>query len=287
MSLPAPFGRLGICLCLTGILIGCEQAPESTADLAVPQSAQRIISLAPNLTELSYAAGAGDRLVGVVEYSDYPEAALSLPRVGDSFRVDYEIVNSLQPDLLLAWESGNPAEVIDRLQELGYRVVTLETTDLDSIAEQIVFIGTLAGTANEASRAADLFRQQLAELNDGMDVVPVSVFWQISASPYFSITGQHVIDEIIRMCGGRNIFADLPGLAPPITLEAILAKRPEVIIASAKDDLWKQDWAQWSELPAVRDGQLYSVDPDLVSRSGPRIVEGAKVVCAAIADARN
>jgi iron complex transport system substrate-binding protein len=177
--------------------------------------------------------------------------------------------------------------VIDRLQELGYRVVTLETTDLDSIAEQIVFIGTLAGTANEASRAADLFRQQLAELNDGTDAVPVSVFWQISASPYFSITGQHVIDEIIRVCGGRNIFADLPGLAPPITLEAILAKRPEVIIASAKDDLWKQDWAQWSELPAVRDGQLYSVDPDLVSRSGPRIVEGAKVVCAAIADARN
>lgn len=280
-------GRMFSRAALLGLLLiaglsACDQPAVEETQPSEP--AKRIISLAPNITELVYAAGAGSALIGVVEYSDFPPAALELPRVGDSFRVDYEVVGTLEPDLILGWTSGNPPEIIARLRELGFRVVTLDTTDLDSIAAQLITIGELAGTEKIAAAAAENFRGRLLNLTRvNVDREPPRVFWQISADPYFSVTGEHVIDEIIRLCGGRNIFADLPGLAPPITLEAILAEQPEVIIASEPDDAWQAGWQQWDELPAVRNGRLYSVHPDLVSRSGPRIVDGAAAVCAAIA----
>jgi iron complex transport system substrate-binding protein len=274
--------RIALLGLLLAGLTACDQPV--VEDMRATGAAQRIISLAPNITELVYAAGAGNALVGVVEYSDFPPPARELPRVGDSFRIDYEIVGTLEPDLILGWTSGNPPEIIARLRELGFRVVTLDTTDLDSIATQLGRIGELAGTEQVATAAAEDFRNKLLDLaGKQVPADPPRVFWQISADPYFSVTGEHVIDEIIRLCGGRNIFADLPGLAPPITLEAILAEQPEVIIASAPDDAWQAGWQQWDELPAVRDGRLYSVHPDLVSRSGPRIVEGAAAVCAAVA----
>ncbi len=276
-------------LLITGLLTTACDQPESALKDGPAKAAERIVTLAPNLTELVFAIGAGDRLVGTVEYSDFPAAALNLPRVGDSFRVDYESLGALQPDLVLAWGSGNPPEVIERVRELGYRVVSLEPTTLDSVAEQMLLLGTLLGSEQGAAAAASRYRVQLTELSEREHDPQLSVFWQISADPWFTVTGQHVISEIIALCGGRNIFTELPGLAPAVTLEAILAERPDVIIASVLpgEDDWKEAWQSWSQLPAVKQADLYAVAPDLVSRSGPRIVEGAARVCDALEQARN
>jgi iron complex transport system substrate-binding protein len=249
--------------------------------------------LAPHVTELVFAAGAGERLVGVVEYSDYPPAAKMLPRVGDSSRVDYEALQLLQPDLVLGWESGNPAQIIERIRALGYRVILLEPQGLGSIPVQLEMIGQLAGTSGVADVLASRLRARIADLSAARrDESVLTVFWQISADPYFTVSGGHVISEILELCGGQNIFADLPGLAPSVTLESVLTEQPDVIIASvspAGDGLnlaWKDAWEQWPELVAVKNNHLYSVDSDLVSRPGPRLVDGADKVCEALLAAR-
>jgi iron complex transport system substrate-binding protein len=269
-------------------LAGCEQAEQQQPPVA-SQAATRIVSLSPHITELVFAAGAGEQLVGVVEYSDFPLAAAELPRVGDAFRVDYEVISLLQPDLVLAWESGNPVEIVERLRELGYRVVETEPQGLESVAAQLQLIGELAGTSDYADQAAATLRKRIAELgrNSG-ESEPLSVFWQISADPYFTVTDRHIINEVIELCGGRNVFADVSGVAPTVTLEAVLAERPDVIIASVApaDEAWKEGWQRWSQLPAVQQKHLYGVDPDLISRAGPRIVDGAAQVCAALEAAR-
>lgn len=267
------------------LLVACEPPTErsgTTTDI------ERIVALAPSLTELVFAVGAGDRLVGVVEYSDYPEAARGLPRVGDSFRVDFEALGMLRPDLVLVWTSGNPPEVIERLRELGYQVVALEPTGLDSVAVQMELIGELVGTSAMAGQAAAAYRRGLDELRAAERSPQRSVFWQISANPYFTVTREHIINEIIELCGGRNVFADMSGLAPNVTLEAIVAARPEVIIASTTDTsgAWQARWSEWKELPAVAANHLYSINPDIISRSGPRLVDGARAVCAALDESR-
>ena len=280
--------RLTSLLLAIWLVAACEQS-----DTAVPvssvKSAQRIVTLAPSLTEFVFAVGAGERLVGTVDYSDYPAAAQSIPRVGDAFRVDYEMLSRLQPDLVLVWESGNPPEVVDRIKEQGYRVVSMEPTSLDSIAEQLLLVGELTGMNEQAVIAAADYRAKLASLRSAEYEPQLTVFWQISADPWFTVTGQHVISEMLAMCGGRNIFADLPGLAPAVTLEAILAERPQVVIASIKpgNTDWQAGWEIWQEVPAVKSAALYQVDPDLVSRPGPRLTEGAADVCAILEAARH
>jgi len=250
------------------------------------QPAQRIVSLAPHLTELVYSAGAGQRLVGAVEFSDYPEAATQLPRVGDAFRFDYELISSLNPDLILGWSSGNPPEGLARLRSLGLRVVELEPQTLDDIPLQIEQVGQLAGTEAQAGEAATRFRGELDELRSryrGAD--EARVFFQITIKPMYTVTASHVVGEIIGLCGGLNVFARVDGLAPVVGMEAVIAADPEVIISTAGFGAlreWRDGWSRWQGISAVRSGALYAVDPDLVSRSGVRILEGARQVCAAI-----
>jgi iron complex transport system substrate-binding protein len=277
-GLLSPGIPLGI-VCL--LLTACEQ-PEVQQQSSAYAPAQRIVSLAPHITEVVFAAGAGKYLVGAVEYSDYPQAALEVPRVGDAFRIDYEALAVLEPDLVLVWESGNPPEVVQRLVELGYRVVALEPRDLDSVVEQLERVGRLAGTSVVADLSAAELRQRIARLRamQKPNERP-AVFWQISVDPLFTVSDQHLVNQVIEMCGGRNVFASLAGLAPTVSLEAVITAQPDVIIAAmpSDDTAWETMWQRWTEVPAVSNKQLYSVHPDLVSRPGPRIVEGAAQVC--------
>ncbi len=255
----------------------------------------RIISLAPHLTELVFTAGAGTFLVGAVAFSDFPAAARELARVGDSYRVDYEVVSRLAPDLILVWPSGTPPEVVTRLRELGFEVLALEPLRLDDIADHVLTIGQFAGTGQTASFAAAKFRAELQALRQRYkNSLPLRVFYQVSSQPYFTITGSHVINEIIDLCGGQNIFADLNGLAPAVTLESILAVDPEVIIGSVTEngqpgpqrDKWQTPWLRWQHLTAVRNNNLFSVSADLVNRSSTRIIAGARQICADLEIAR-
>jgi iron complex transport system substrate-binding protein len=269
-------------------LLACGE-PYAQSPMPVDGAAERIVSLSPHLTELTFAAGAGQRLVGVVHYSDYPADAADIPRIGDAFRIDYEAISLLDPDLVLAWRGGTSRETIERLQSLGYRVVELDAGRLEDISEQLLVIGRLAGTEPAAQVAATELESEIRTLRTrNSNKLPVSVFFQISSEPLFSITGKHVISDIIELCGGRNVFAALSGVAPSVDAEAVVAANPDIIIATGKrgDSAWMDRWRRLTKLTAVQRGHLYTVDRDLISRSGPRIIDGAAEICAALDNAR-
>jgi iron complex transport system substrate-binding protein len=253
------------------------------AATAAPSAAPRIVSLAPHVTELIYAAGAGTALVGASEFSDYPAEALGLPRVGDAFRLDYERIVSLRPDFVVAWESGTPAASIARLEALGVRVVVLRVRTLDDISMALAELGRLAGTRAVADAEAAWLRQGFAELRQQYSERPVvQVFVQLDDAPLFTVTGRHLISEMVELCGGRNVFAGLPGLAPAVDLEAVIGADPELILYLGHGEAPDRRWRDWPGLSAVRLDSIRTVSPDRVSRATPRALEGAREVCQAI-----
>jgi len=261
--------------------------------LAVVQAAAaerpRLVTLAPSLSEIAYAAGAGEALVGTVEYSDYPVAARSLPRVGDGWQVDVESVLALRPDVVLAWSSGTPQATIDKLRGLGLRVVSVPTFRLADVPAALRQLGALAGTPADAEAAATRFEEAIRRLREQYAGVPVlTVFVQIDDQPLYTVGGRHVISEVVELCGGRNVFEGLPQVAPAIDLEAVLARDPQVILST--DDTVTDPaaaWRRWPQLKAVRAGAVYSLPADLVARATPRLASGAERTCQALADARS
>lgn len=244
--------------------------------------AQRIVSLAPSLTELLFAAGAGNRIVGVSEYSDYPPQAKELPIVGRYDLLDMEAIVGLDPDLIVAWRSGNPQAAVQRLIDLGFNVYVAEPRTLISIAEQIEKLATLAGTQDTAQAVSNNFRGLLEVLRARFqDSAKVAVFYQVWNEPLISVGGNELINDIITLCGGRNIFADL-GLAPKISVEAVLERDPALIIASGMDTArpkWLDDWRRWPQLQAVANDALFFIPPDLVQRHSLRVLSGALQMC--------
>ena len=249
----------------------------------------RLISLAPNLTEIAYAAGAGSLLVGTVEFSDYPAAAQAVPRVGDAWRVDPERVLELRPDVVLVWPTGTPETTITRLRSLGLNVVAVPTQSLADVPRALRQVGRLAGTQAVAEKTARDFETRVARQRARYaQRPPLSVFIQIDDEPIYTVNGQHVISEIVALCGGRNVFADLPQLAPPITAEAVLAADPQVILST--DDTIANPlelWIRWPRLRAVRSGNVFKVSSDLVTRASPRLAQGVEVTCSALERARS
>jgi iron complex transport system substrate-binding protein len=263
-------------------------------DAGAPQSptnaghASRIVTLAPSLAELVFAAGAGDALVGVSAYSDYPPAVEALPLVGDAFTVDQEQLALLKPDLLLAWESGTPAHVVDELRRAGYGVEVVRTRSLEDIAAALVRIGQLAGTAREASEVATGFSIALQELGDAYgDAEPIGVFYQVSSRPLYTVGGEHYASELIVLCGGRNVFADLDELAPAIDVEAVIDRDPEVILAGddAGSDAFAE-WDRWRAIAANRYRNRFLLPGDELGRPTTRVLEAGKAICEALRSGR-
>jgi iron complex transport system substrate-binding protein len=263
---------------------GIETPPPPPA----PPPAARIITLAPDLAELVYSAGAGPNLVGTIDHSDYPPEARDVPRVGDAFGLDFERIGALEPDLVLAWNGGTPLRWIERLEGLDIRVVSLGVRQLEDVARELVEIGRLSGHEEVAQSAADAYLAELRALRArpaGAD--PIRVFFEISAQPLFTIGGRHAITAMIELCGGRNAFEDLPSLAADVSAEAVLGRDPHVIIAS--DDAGEialDMWRRWPSLTAVANGDLYLVHADLVTRSSTRLVAGTQEICDALQRAR-
>jgi iron complex transport system substrate-binding protein len=257
----------------------------AAAELA-PSARERIVSVAPNLTELLFAAGAAEQVVGVSAYSDYPEAARSLPRIGDAFRLDYERIVALAPTVAVVWETGTPAGVAERLEGLGIRVVGIPTRRIDDIAAGLLELGELAGTGPVARAAAAEFRARILTLRDRYRDRPrVRVFVQIDGAPLYTIGGAHLITEVIELCGGINVFAEATALALPVDLESVLARAPEVIF-SLDDGDPVEFWSRFDELEAVRRGNVYRAPADALARPSPRVAEGAADVCARLDEAR-
>ncbi|HZF14424.1 MAG TPA: cobalamin-binding protein [Steroidobacteraceae bacterium] len=249
--------------------------------------ARRIVSLAPNITELLYTAGAGDRIVAAVEFSDYPAAAKQLPRIGDAFRIDYERLLALEPDLVIAWRDGTPGAMVNELRRLKQPVRELRIAGLDDVATALRELGSWTGTAATADRAAVEYLARLESLRARhRGDAPLSVFFEISATPLYTVNDRHPISEVIRLCGGSNIFADLGQLAPAVGIESVLARNPEVILFADDEPASLEYWERWPQLTAVREHNLYAVSSDRISRTTVRILEGAEQVCERLADVR-
>lgn len=251
--------------------------------LTLPQPAKRIISLAPSVTELLYSAGAGDKVVAVVQYSDFPEAAKALPRVGGYTQLDIERILSLQPDLVIGWQSGNQPEALDKLRQLGIPVYITETRFLEQIPDTLERFGQMAGTFETAARAANQFRNTLDQLkNQYQDKNTVKVFYQVWSQPLITINKQNLINQVIEACGGQNVFAELNTIAPRIDVEAVLKANPDAIVASGmgvERPEWLDEWLKWPSINAVKTDQLHFIPPGHIQRQTVRVLLGAERLC--------
>lgn len=257
------------------------------ADARNPEG-HRIVSLSPHLAELVFTIGAGERLVGVSAYTDYPAAAARLPVVGDAFMLDLERLAVLDPDLLLALQSGTPAHVIDELHARGYHVEVIRTQSLQDIPVALRHIGRLTGRGASASVAAEEFSTGLKLLQEqAADAAPISVFYQVSDRPLYTINGEHYVSELIEICGGRNIFADLGSLAPLIGVEAVLQRDPEVMLAGEDAGPGAfSEWERWSEIAANRYGNRFWMPAAEIGRATPRLLQAGAAICQALQQGR-
>lgn len=256
--------------------------------LAAP--ARRIVSLAPHISELLFEIGAGRQLVGAVDYSDYPPASRRIPRVGDSRYLDLEAIVALHPDLVIGWLSGNRPGDIARLRGLGIPVYLSEPRRLGDIPLLMRRLGTLTGRERRAHAVAAAFDRRLGGLRKRYQSrAPVSVFFEVWNRPLMTLNGKHPVSDAIRLCGGRNVFAARPTLASTVSLEAVLAADPDVIVsvgAGEEGKAWLDSWRRWPHLRAVRKASLYHIRPDLLLRPTSRILQGAAELCRDLAEAR-
>lgn len=252
--------------------------------------AQRVISMAPHVTELLFAAGGGGRIVGAMNFSDYPAAAAQIPLIGSNSQLDLERVIALKPDLLVVWQSGNTARQLAQLQSLGIPLFYSEPHSLDGVADSLLRLGRLLGTEAQAQAAASQFRAKAAALRARYaSRAPVSVFYQVWDEPLYTLNGAQIASDAIRLCGGRNIFAELKTVAPQVSIEAVLQRNPEAIVGGKRytpQDRGLSIWAPYHSLLAVRRKNLFTLDEVLLTRPGPRAVDGAAALCVALEQAR-
>lgn len=246
--------------------------------VVLTRPAKRIVALAPHLVEMSYAVGAGRQLVGVIEGSDYPPAARRLDRIGSYRGIPLELVLSKRPDLVLAWGSGTPAALVEQLERLDIPVYRSEPRRLEQIADDLRDIGRLSGHAEAGERAAMDFEHGLVTTAQALSPSP-RVFYQLGQSPLTTLADGQIVTQVIRHCGGEPLFDESSVLVPQIGWESLIEAQPQVILAAGRDDRWQNFWRTHDELPAVRNGALYTLDPDAISRPGPRMLDAVRQVC--------
>ncbi|MEE3319921.1 MAG: cobalamin-binding protein [Pseudomonadota bacterium] len=279
LSLLAVVGRAEVCV-----------EDDASRSLCLAQPAKRIVALSPGATEILFAAGAGAHMAAAVSFSDYPPAAKKLPRVGTFKRLDLEAILALKPDLVVAWGSGNPAEQVERLVSLGLPVYVSEPRRFEDVASNLERLGRLAGTDAVASGAAKAFRAGVASLQSRYaKASPVTVFYQVWEEPLMTVNNAHLISEAIGVCGGVNVFGDLPALAPRISREAVLEKNPQVIVAGGmgeEDPQWLNPWKRFTSLQAVEKDNLFFIAPSSLQRPTPMMLTGTRTLCRHLESAR-
>lgn len=256
----------------------------------LPKPATRMVSLSPHVTEMIYVAGAGDRLVGVTKYSDYPPEAQKLPVIGALNAVDLDRLLALNADLVLVWFHGAHMKQMDKIRSLSMPVFFSNPVTLEQVAADVERIGVLAGTQRVAGAWADAFRKrQQAMAQKYSNRPPVRVFYQFWNRPLSTLNRDHVVTQLISLCGGVNVFAQTPSVAPVVNVEAVIAANPQAIIVGSVDNRhkeWADAWKSWRDIEAVRLGNVFSVDSNLQIRSGPRVLDGAQVICDALEASR-
>lgn len=286
-----------LCRWLPGMLLfvcAAAQASISVMDdskhvVTLSAPAQRIVSLGPHATELLFAVGAGSKLMGVIEYSNFPPEAQKLPTVGSATAIDIERIVASKPNLVVIWGSGNLAPQIDKLRKLGIPIYDCEPHDFEAIATSFERLGKLTGNESLGHAQASDFRSRLTKLAaEHRGRTPVTVFYQIWREPLMTLNDTHMASAVIRLCGGRNIFGNLQPIAPTVSIEAVLKADPQVIMTgtSAKDDPFSI-WRRFPKMQAVAGNHLAVIDSDLLTRPSPRILQGTEAVCKSLDSARS
>lgn len=251
-------------------------------------AAERVVALGPHLAELTCAAGGCEQLVGVIAYSNFPARVKTLPVVGDAAQINLEALLALKPTLVLAWDGGTSPTTIQRLRDLGLRVEPVRIEKLPEVADALQQLGGWLGSATVADGAAADYRRRLAMLKVRYaDAKPLKVFYQIETAPAYTVNGDSPISQAIALCGGRNVFASLPTLAAPVSDEAVLVAQPEVVVHSDRDSpAMLAYWSRFPTSPPMAKGHIYGIDADLLARAGPRLIDGAELLCATMDLAR-
>ena len=259
-------------------------------EVCLKQAANRIIALSPGATELLFAAGAGDRVMAVVNYSDYPPAALELPLIGSHTRVDMEALIALNPDLVVTWVTGNPPAQVELLQELGVPTFAIEPRTFEGVSSVIERLSTLAGTEPEGYAEAERFRVGIAALTQQYaGVEPIPVFYQVWEKPLMTVNNEHLIGKVLKLCGGVNVFGDMQRLIPRISAEVVLQADPYAILTGSVDgvsDDQLDEWKKYAGLTAVEKNNLFFVPASPISRPTPRLLDAIQTVCGKLANAR-
>lgn len=262
-------------------VVGVTVTDDLANKLVFKKPARRIVSLAPHITEMLFSAGAGKYIVGVVNYSDYPDAAKKIASVGSYNQINIEAIIALKPDLIVAWESGNSNHIIEKLRNLGFAVFVNEPRSLMDIPDVVKRLSAMAGTNSDKAIKAYLKKYKVLKSKYSQKK-PVKLFYQYWNNPLMTVNGKHIISDVIRLCSAQNIFSDLNVLAPAVTVEAVVASNVEVIIVGgllAQHRQWLNEWRKWQDLPAVKNNHLYNVNPDLLQRHTLRLIDGAKELC--------
>jgi iron complex transport system substrate-binding protein len=276
--------------CSLSVMADVRVVDDNDDEVRLAAPAQRIISLAPNITEVLFHIGAGEQIVGADEYSNYPEAAKQILRVNNHAAANYELILSLKPDLVIAWQSGNGDKIISPLRKLGIPVFVVETREIERIPNLFRRFGQLSGNNELAQQRIEEFTQRLQLLGDaqiGKSVV--RTFYQIWDQPLITLNGKHMVSDVIELCGGVNVFADAAPLVPYVNIESIVAADPQVIIAGGSQDeqsSWFSSWQKWDGISAVQHKQIYLIPADLMQRHSVRILDGAQMMCEYLDNAR-
>jgi len=285
------------CARIAAVLLSAALAPAHAAavidDLGTPvmlrHPAQRIVSLAPSATEMLFAAGAGAQLIATVEYADEPPAARRVPRIGDSNAVDYERLVVLHPDVVVLWSGGSAVQAA-RVASLHIPIYHEQVGALADLPAALRRLGALAGTTSAAGSAASALERQLEALRARYSRrAPLSVLLQVWSHPIYTVGGTQLMSDSLRVCGARNVFADLTELGPAVTAEAVIARDPDVIVAAAPSSAasdWLAEWRRFPRLKAVRDGNLILFGDPRLSRLGPSVLPATAGLCAALDEAR-
>lgn len=260
-------------------------------DVRLAQAAQRVVSLAPHNTENLFTAGAGEQIVGTVDHSDFPEQALDIPRVGNYKQVNIEAVLGLKPDLIVAWASGNTDESVQRLIDLGIPVFFSEPLTFAQIISNIERLARLTGRLEDAAPHLASMRRTYLELQTEYAAKnPLKVFYQVWDHPLITLNGDHSVSHAFALCGGVNVFADEPTIAPRINIEGVISKNPQLILLAGHNETqsagWIDSWSKWPSIDAVSTGQVKHIDGDVINRPTQRFFEGTRQICELIEVAR-
>jgi iron complex transport system substrate-binding protein len=279
-----------VCVLALGPLIARAAVDDFGRTVSPTRSPPRIVSLAPGATEMLFAAGAGERIVAVTEYSDEPPQARKLPRIGDSNAIDIERLVVLRPDVAVVWPGGNNAAQIAKLESLRIPIYRHRLGALSDLPAGLRRLGVLAGTQSASEQAAREIEARLTQLRDRYARrKPVRVLLQVWNRPIYTIGGKQMMSDSLRLCGAQNVFGDLPDLGPAVELEAVIARDPDVIVAAAPPNAaaeWVRDWQRFSNLRAVRAKNVLAFEDQRLSRLGPSVVGATEALCKVIDDAR-